>query len=407
MKRKLIMILALLTVGQMAIAQKIDKWLTELVQQPTTQHRVQGKDISREAVTDRISVKLNDDGTVCSMSAIATLKKGAECPTAQLEQMGIEVRFVLSDMVVLNIPADKLLQLEQVKAFSYVAADEKLYPMNDKSRKAANVDQVVDKTLSQEVGLPQAFTGKGVVLGIVDQGFDYNHAAFRNDDGITRIVKVIDYSKDEKKEYTSETEINALTTDAEWTTHGTHVASAAGGSDLGNGLQGMAPEVDIVICGLGTIKTYSKIMECVKDIFDYAASVGKPAVVNLSLGMYLELHDGSDKLARAIATLTENGTKPGRAVISSCGNAGSRFQSIVKTLSTTDEELKTVLGVSVIETPERMGYYNQSMMYADDYQDFTSKVMLVNLKTGELLGEEDLDRVGLTGIYMPIPEKNH
>ena len=73
------MILALLTVGQMAIAQKIDKWLTELVQQPTTQHRVQGKDISREAVTDRISVKLNDDGTVCSMSAIATLKKGAEC----------------------------------------------------------------------------------------------------------------------------------------------------------------------------------------------------------------------------------------------------------------------------------------------------------------------------------------
>ena len=108
--------------------------------------------------------------------------------------MGIEVRFVLGDMVVLNIPADKLLQLEQVKAFSYVAADEKLYPMNDKSRKAANVDQVVDKTLSQEVGLPQAFTGKSVVLGIVDQGFDYNHAAFRNDDGSTRIVKVIEYS---------------------------------------------------------------------------------------------------------------------------------------------------------------------------------------------------------------------
>ena len=347
-------------------AQKIDQRLTELVQQPAALYRTQAQAINHKALTDRIDVTLNVDGTVSSMSAIATLKKGAECPTAQLKQMGIKVRFVLGDVVALNVPADKLLQLEQVEAFSYVAADEILYPMNDKSREASNVDLAADETLSIEAGLPQAYTGQGVVLGIIDQGIDFNHAAFRKDDGSTRIVKVIEHPIREKEEYTSDEEIKALTTDYESSSHGTHVSSAAGGSDLGNGLQGMAPEGDLVLCGLGSWTTYSNIVECIKDIFDYATSVGKPAVVNISLGNYLGLHDGSDLLARSIATLTENGTKPGRAVISSCGNAGSRYQSIVKTLSTTDEELKTVLGAISYPTPEEpyltVSYYYRYMM---------------------------------------------
>lgn len=403
----MMMTLLLLVAG--VNAQKIDQRLTRLVEKSDTRSGNNRITQSPQAVEQQIAVVFNADGTPRSMSAIATLKKGAECPTAQLEQMGIKVRFVLGDMVVLNVPADKLLQLEEVEAFNYVAADEILYPMNDKSREASNVDQAADETLCIESGLPKAYTGQGVVLGIIDQGIDFNHAAFRNDDGSTRIVKVIEYPIREKEEYTSDEEIKALTTDYESSSHGTHVSSAAGGSDLGNGLQGMAPETDLFLCGLGLWTTYSNIVESIKDIFDYATSVGKPAVVNISLGNYLGLHDGSDQLARSIATLTENGTKPGRAVISSCGNAGSRYQSIVKTLSTTDEELKTVLGADSYPTPEEpyltVSYYYRYMMYADDYQDFTPRMMLVNLKTGELVGEEDLDKVGLDDADIPTLEK--
>ena len=409
MKSRILMMMTLLLVVVSVNAQKIDQRLTRLVEKNEARRAQRLIDQDPQAAKQQIAVVFNADGTPHSMSAIATLKDGAECPTAQLEQMGIEVRYQIGDMVVLNVPADKLLQLEEVEAFNYVAADEILYPMNDKSREASNVDQASSETLCQKAGLPQAYTGQGVVLGIIDQGIDFNHAAFRNDDGSTRIVKAIEYPIKEKEEFTSDEAIKALTTDYRLSSHGTHVSSAAGGSDLGNGLQGMAPETDLFLCGLGSWTTYSNIMECVKAIFDYATSVGKPAVVNISLGNYMGLHDGSDQLARSIATLTENGTKPGRAVISSCGNAGSRFQSIVKTLSTTDEELKTVLGANSYPTPEEpyfsVSYSYRYMMYADDYQDFTPKVMLVNLKTGELIGEEDLDKVGLADTYIPTLEK--
>ena len=333
-------------------AQKIDQRLTRLVEDRAALHRSLGKTIAGGAVTDRINVKLNDDGTVQSMMAIATLKKGAECPTARLEQMGIGVRYVLGDMVALYIPADKLLQLEQIEEFSCVVADEKKHPMNDKAREASRADQVADPAMSQTAGLPKAYTGQGVVLGVIDMGIDYNHAAFRNADGSTRIVKVIEFPENVKKEYSTEAEIKLLTTDYSALSHGTLVSSTAGGSDVGNGLQGMAPETDLILCGLGSYAYNSNVVECIKAVFDYATSVG---------------------------------------------NAGSRSQSVVKTLATTTEELKTVLGANGYSTsyyPNGYASYRfRYLMYADDYQDFTPTVMLVNLKSGELVDKASLDRL--------------
>ena len=139
-----------------------------------------------------MAINFNADGTVSSMSAIATLKKGATCPTERLQQMGIKVRYVLGDMVVLNIPADKLLQLEQIEEFHYVKADEMNHPMNKQARKTTNVEKVNSVEAVLAAGLPKAYTGAGVVLGIIDSGIDFNHAAFRNTtDGKTRIVKAI------------------------------------------------------------------------------------------------------------------------------------------------------------------------------------------------------------------------
>ena len=118
------MVLSLLLMASGVDAQKIDGRLTELVSQSVTR-RAQGlSPLDAKGVNSELSVRFNADGSIKSLSAVATLKEGAQCPTEQLRQMGIQVRYVLGDMVALRIPADQLQRLEQVEEFSYVKADE-------------------------------------------------------------------------------------------------------------------------------------------------------------------------------------------------------------------------------------------------------------------------------------------
>lgn len=381
-------ILALLLVVTGVFAQKIDQRLTDLVEQVAAS-RAQNKEV--KTFNDDIAVIFNADGSLRALSAIATLKEGAQCPTAQLEQMGITVRFVLGDMVALVIPADKLQLLEQVDEFRYVNADRKNRFHCSEARKATKVDQVGTEAAAQALGLPKAFTGKDVVIGVIDGGIDFNHAAFRNADGTTRIKKAIVYNGNlDFQAYTTPEEISTLTADITFMSHGTHTAAIAGGSETGNGEQGVAPEADLVLCAVGRNPANSNIVQSMQTIFDYAQSVGKPAVVNISMGTDLGLHDGSDEVARGVATLTENGTKPGRAVCLSSSNSSSRRQSIVKKFATADEELLTVLGSnSDASLPSTVNYNTSYYMYADDYQEFTPTVRLVSTRTGEVLSMDN------------------
>ena len=381
----LVMMMALLLVMTGANAQKIDQRLTRLVEKVQTR-RAQGlRPMDAKAVNKTMAVEFNADGTIRAFSAIATLNDGAECPTARLEQMGIKVRYVVGRQAALVIPADKLKALEQMEEICFVRADLMKHLMNDRARKDTQADVAGNVTQATAAGLPQAYTGKGVVLGIIDDGIDFNHAAFRNADGSTRIKKAYVYSSSGYVEYDPE-DITLLTSDDTETSHGSHTSATAGGSETGNGMQGVAPEVDLVLCGLGPYMYTSNINDAVQHIFDYAASVNKPAVISCSLGITVGLHDGSDGTAQLIAELTENGNKPGRAVLVSSGNSGSDWQSIVKKLDNTTDELKTVLGAATISySPEKTVCYNSLHgFYADDYKEFDIVLKVVNLKTGEL-----------------------
>lgn len=366
-------------------AQKIDQRLTKLVNH-VAQHRTKGlRPINAKAVNKNLVVDFNSDGTIRAFSAIATMNKGAQCPTAQLEQMGITVRYVVGDQAALVIPADKLMALEQIEEIRYVKADLMAQLMNAKARNDSKADIVGDKTKASAAGLPKAYTGNGVVLGIIDGGIDFNHAAFRNADGSTRIKKAYIYGSTTYKEYSSE-DITLLTCDDTATSHGSHTSATAGGSETGNGMQGVAPEVDLVLCGLGPYMSTTNINDAMQHVFDYATSVNKPAVVSCSLGNIIGLHDGSNETAQFVASLTENGNKPGRAVVISAGNSGSKFQSVVRKFDNTTDEVKTILGATTYAyDPEKAVIYSSVYcLYADDYKDFDIQLKVVNLKTGEL-----------------------
>ena len=383
MKKITLLAMALLLVTG-AFGQKIDQRLTNLVEQVNSRRAQRFKPINANAVNGTMVVDFNNDGSIRAFSAIATLKEGAEWPTAQLEQMGITVRYTVGNQAALVIPADKLLQLEQVEELSYVKADLMKEPTNQAARKDTKADIVGNVTQAIVNGLPKAYTGEGVVLGIIDIGIDFNHAAFRNADGTSRVKKAFVCTKTESLEF----DVNELTIDTTNGSHGTHTAGTAAGSETGNGYQGVAPEAEIILFGLCEYASTANINDGIRKIFAYANQVNKPCVVSISLGNTLGLHDGSDATSKLIAELTENGTKPGCAVIISSSNAAANWQSILKKLDDTTTELKTVLGAASYPTdkdPNEKVVYNTSYyFYADDYKDFDIQLKVVDLTTGAL-----------------------
>jgi hypothetical protein len=103
--------------------------------------------------------------------------------------------------------------------------------------------------------------------------------------------------------------------------HGTHVAgSAAGdGSATGNGVPqfkyaGMANKGTIIM--VKTVFTDAGLIDGVNYIFQKAALLGRPAVVNLSLGTNLGPHDGTTDLELGLQALVG----PGKIIVASAGN---------------------------------------------------------------------------------------
>lgn len=199
-------------------------------------------------------------------------------------------------------------------------------PMVDVARSETGVQRVIGGE-----GLAQPFTGEGVVVGIVDAGFDYLHSAFRRPDGTLRISRVWEqgstafegYAAPEKFGYGIElptpAAISAAGADREGNSHGTHVAALAAGSDgWGNSRYcGAAPDAEIVLVALDLEhSTTADIANGVAYVYDYAESVGKPCVVNLSLGNHEGPHDGTSAFDRFVDGLLA----PGRLLVGASGN---------------------------------------------------------------------------------------
>jgi len=183
-------------------------------------------------------------------------------------------------------------------------------------------------------GLPDSYTGKGVVIGYVDTGCDVTHGDFIDALGNSRVIRYWDQTASVNArtpvkygygQVYDSSDINAgVYPNYAGSGHGTTVAGAGSGNGLANGRnKGVAPESDIIIVKspLSGSNFSLTVAEAVDFVFCVADSLGIPAVVNLSLGSYLGSHDGLDPAGLYIDSLLNE--KPGRIVVCAAGNSGN------------------------------------------------------------------------------------
>jgi len=185
-------------------------------------------------------------------------------------------------------------------------------------------------------GLQVPFTGKDVIIGYIDQGLDYNHPDFIDENGQTRVLYYWDHSLPfsalrtpmpygyGQLWYGNEIQAGNCLSNEETTAHGTSVAGAGSSNGLGNGKQkGVAPDSKIIIVETNfNLPNWTlTIADACDFIFKKADSLGLPAVVNLSLGSYLGSHDGDDPASILMEQLLDE--QAGRIIVCAAGNSGT------------------------------------------------------------------------------------
>jgi subtilisin family serine protease len=274
----------------------------------------------------------------------AILKIADSTVDQSLIKQGFIIQTSIGNIRTALIPKAQLDQLANIKGILNIEISNQFNSPKIKSNIERNLTHVDALQHGYNPAIPNHLNidGSGVIIGIVDIGFQCNHPNFYSaKTGRTRIVRYWQQSEitgpaPSQFSYGTEfTDTNVIQHLNDWDgNHGTHVAGIAAGSGISTPkriFRGVAPEADLVFVSIkyrnDTLNGSSlgdyvvanpSIIDAYKYIFDYAESVGKPAVINLSWGMHTGPHDGSSLFDQATQLLVGKG----KILIGANGNEG-------------------------------------------------------------------------------------
>lgn len=231
--------------------------------------------------------------------SLLVLTNNPEALTAFVKAAGYHANPIVDQLVVVDAPISFVPKLNAHPDVLQVDLSQQHQLFMKEARVASNVDFV-----HKGFGLDTPFKGKGVIIGVIDQGFQYRHAAFNRADGTSRVLAM--WNRGSGDNTIQPVLGDNIPDDGEAKgSHATHVTGIAAGTDLGNGFYGVAPEADIIMIP-STFKDGDIVQE-VKYIKEYAEKAGKPWVTNMSFGSNIGPHDGLTMTDQAISRLTGKG----------------------------------------------------------------------------------------------------
>lgn len=260
------------------------------------------------------------------LSLVAKTKDGFS--QEQIESFGGQAHVSVNGLAHLKLPLSKINKLKVLEDIEFASLSRKLKPCLDK----ALFDTHADSVHLGLGNLPQGYDGENILIGVTDWGFDYSSPVFY--DSLlqeTRILAAWDQYKlsgpspdnfNYGTEFDTPNELNSVGSDTaniySYSTHGTHVASIAGGSSVGTAYKGIAPGVQFLFVTF--LVDEGAVLDAWEWMYQKSVEEGKRLVINMSWGLYhLGSLDGNSVLSTAISAYTDLGV----VFVNSGGNNGN------------------------------------------------------------------------------------
>jgi subtilisin family serine protease len=259
---------------------------------------------------------------------------------ALLVKADVEIRTVAGSIVTANVPFNKLAAIASMPIIKRMELPLLFRRNSDTLMKKYTT---VNKVLEGRTPLTMPYTGKGVVIGIIDDGIEFGHPYFLDSAGKTTIDAIwnMDYLgrppagfnygtlwEKDTLNYFLTSGYNAVSPflmkqKFGGANHGTSVASLAAG------INGVAPDATLVAVALTatqeTLLRSDRIIDGIAFIYNRAIALEKKCIINISLGtQWGGPHDGKTLVERAIDNFCED--KPDLLICTSVGNDGNNWK---------------------------------------------------------------------------------
>lgn len=299
--------------------------------------------------------------------------------SAILESQGVLVGSKINDIVSVKWPLTSINEITTCGQFNYVKVAGKVKPMLNKVPIATRADSVW-----MGIDLPQGYTGKDVLIGITDWGFDYSHPMFY--DTLlqeTRILAAWDQFKTSGPapsgynygtEYDNPTDLLAAGADTaniySYATHGSHVAGIAGGSGGGSPYRGIGFESQFLFTTF--LVDEGAVLDAWQWMHDKAIAENKRLVINMSWGLYhMDAIDGTSVISQALDAYSAQDV----VFVTSGGNNGDSPFHIKEEF--TGNTMKT--RVTFYSNPGLATVWGQSLhMWGEVGNEFSSAIQVVD-----------------------------